>query len=199
MAKREYTRLTRARRYTGKSVGFISAASSSLWLGKDHLLLIESNGYSEGYKRFYFKDIQALIIRKTQLWFIRALILAGVALLFILVAIATREALASLYIVGSIGILFAIAALYDALAGPTASCSLRTAVQIEQLPSLNRVRRARKVLNRLRPLIADAQGSMTPEEILLRVQAGASPAAAPVSANPSPAAESPDTPPIIGS
>lgn len=197
MAEREYTRLTRARRYTGKSFGFISAASSSLWLGKDHVLLIESNGYSEGYKRFYFKDIQALIIRKTQTWMIRALILAGVALLFILVAIATREAPPSLYILGSIGILFAIAALYDALAGPSASCALRTAVQIEQLPSLNRVRRARKVLNRLRPLIAAAQGSMTPEEVALRIHSGTS--SAPGTANPSPAGESPDTPPIIGS
>src|SRR2546421_4946865 len=108
MADREYTRLTRARRYTGKSFGFISAASSSLWLGKDHVLLIESNGYSEGYKRFYFKDIQALIIRKTQTWMIRALILGGIALLFILLALGTRENHASLFTLGIIGVVFAL-------------------------------------------------------------------------------------------
>jgi len=175
MADREYTRLTRARRYTGRSFGLISAATSSLWLGKDHLLVIESNGYSEGYKRFYFKDLQALIIRKTQIWIIRALILAAVAVIFILIAVATRDTPPALYILGGVGVLFALALLYDVLAGPTASCSLRTAVQTEQLPSLNRLRRARKVLNRLRPLIAAAQGSMTAEEVSLRVHAGGTP------------------------
>jgi len=43
-------------------------------------------------------------------------------------------------------------------------------VQIEDLPSLNRMRRARKVLERLRPLVVAAQGELRPEEIPLRLQ-----------------------------
>jgi hypothetical protein len=42
---------------------------------------------------------------------------------------------------------------------------LRTAVQIEELPSLNRIRRTRRVLDRVRPLIVAAQGPLAPEEI----------------------------------
>src|SRR5438270_10777538 len=36
-----------------------------LYLGPDHLLQTASTGYSETYKRFYFRDIQAIVIRKT--------------------------------------------------------------------------------------------------------------------------------------
>jgi hypothetical protein len=32
----------------------------SLWLGEDHLLCVDSNGYAETYKRFYFRDVQAI-------------------------------------------------------------------------------------------------------------------------------------------
>ena len=73
MAEREYKRLTRRGRQT--TISSVSSVSSNLWLGKDHLLLVESNGYSERYKRFYFKDIQALIIRKTKVGIIRAVVL----------------------------------------------------------------------------------------------------------------------------
>src|SRR5438270_8932541 len=64
MPEREYKRLTRARPRAKFAV--VSAGSSSLWLGKDHLLCIDSSGYTENYKRFYFRDIQALVIRKTE-------------------------------------------------------------------------------------------------------------------------------------
>ena len=65
MAEKQYERLTRARR---RQAGFVAATyiRTSLWLGKDHLLCIDSNGYSETYKRFYFQDIQAVSIRLTQ-------------------------------------------------------------------------------------------------------------------------------------
>ena len=68
--------------------------------------------------------------------------------------------------------------------GPTSACQIRTAVQVEDLPSLNRLRRARKVLNRVRPLVVAVQGEITSEEISLRLQeisplgTGATPAAA---------------------
>ena len=62
MAEKEYQRLTRARL---RRAGFFTAVAtrSSLWLGKDHLLCIDSNGYGEDYKRFYFRDIQTITLR----------------------------------------------------------------------------------------------------------------------------------------
>jgi len=51
MAAREYHRLTRA---LPRPVRPHFGGSTSLWLGKDHLLSIDSTGYTESYKRFYF-------------------------------------------------------------------------------------------------------------------------------------------------
>ena len=47
--------------------------------------------------------------------------------------------------------------------------AIRTAVQLEELPSLNRLPRFRKALNRLRPLIETAQGRLALEEIPARM------------------------------
>jgi len=179
MAEKEYQRLTRARL---RRAGFFTAVAtrSSLWLGKDHLLGIDSNGYGEDYKRFYFRDIQAVTIRKTnrrRLWnWILAIPLAVCSMFLIvgLVDVSRRQIQTDDYwgFLGW-GIPFGIVLglmLTNTLRGPGGVCHLHTAVQTEQLPSLNRVRRARKVLDRLRPLIAAAQGQLAPEEISARMQ-----------------------------
>src|SRR6516162_3063872 len=64
MAEKKYHRLTRERGPAQFSVAAITR--SSLWLGDDHLLLVECTGYSETYKRFFFRDIQAITISKTK-------------------------------------------------------------------------------------------------------------------------------------
>jgi hypothetical protein len=63
------------------------------------------------------------------------------------------------------------------LLGPTCVCHLKTAVQTEELPSLRRLRRARKVLARLRPLIVAAQGELTLGEIAARTGQASGPGA----------------------
>ena len=50
--------------------------------------------------------------------------------------------------------------------GPACACQLRTAVQLEDLPSMVRLRRARKILDRLRPLITAAQGEIRPNSVV---------------------------------
>src|SRR5215469_9283782 len=55
-SKIDYKRLSRFR---------VPLGLSSLWLGPDHILCVNSNGYIETYKRFYFRDIQAIIIQRT--------------------------------------------------------------------------------------------------------------------------------------
>lgn len=190
MAEKEYQRLTRARRRRVAFVAF-SYIRTSLWLGKDHLLCIDSNGYSETYKRFYVQDIQAVSARLTQRrqvwnWVLgvpTALCLAGwaydllISRSFDLVGVITGITLT---------LLFGLPLLINNLLGPTCACQLRTAVQTEDLPPLCRVRKTRKILERLRPLIAQAQGQLTPEEIPVRVQAWA---AATAAASAAPASE----------
>jgi hypothetical protein len=64
--------------------------------------------------------------------------------------------------------------------GPTCVCEVRTAVQTRPLPSLRRVRRAVKVIARIRPLVEAAQEALPREEIARRIdEARRGPAIAP--------------------
>jgi hypothetical protein len=197
MAEKEYERLTRARPRAKFAV--ISSGNSSLWMGKDHLLCIDTNGYTENYKRFYFRDIQAFLIRKTQRYTWWSLVTGVLAAGFLFPAAFSSEIVLK-YILGIVGGLFSLVLVINLALGPSSACQLRTAVQIEELPSLNRLRRTRKVLDRLRPLIVAAQGALTPEEISRRVRelpvAETSPASG-TSNLTSDALEDPNVPPRI--
>ena len=70
-------------------------------------------------------------------------------------------------------VVFAVPLLINNILGPACTCYLRTAVQIEEMPPLSRVRRARQVLDRIRPFIIAAQGGLPPEEISARMRSAA--------------------------
>ena len=57
--QKEYQRLP------GQSSFFIVGVRSKLYLAKDHLLRVNSNGWTENYRRFYFTDIQAIVVNLT--------------------------------------------------------------------------------------------------------------------------------------
>jgi hypothetical protein len=181
MATTEYQRLTSSRARSSFAVAFM--ARTSLWLGADHLLFVESNGYTEAYKRFYFRDIQALVVQKTQKAAIINAVLAIPLVLILPFALGTQALGLKIFLFSLAG-LFALILLVNLLLGRTCRCFLRTAVQIEQLPPLDRLGRAQKVFARLRPLIAAAQGGeLSPETIseLMRQQASSSEAGSTVS------------------
>jgi len=187
MAEKEYQRLTWSRmRRTGLITAF--ATRSSLWLGKDHLLGIDSTGYAEEYKRFYFRDIQAFTLAETKRRAIWNWIL-GVPLVGCVGAwgidLLSNSGMSSGGIVAGIVVtlLFAVPLVLNNFYGPTCTCHLRTAVQTELLPSLNRLRRAREILNRIRPLIEEAQGRLSPEEIAANLTNPIAPSAPPVIAS----------------
>ncbi|HEX4999556.1 MAG TPA: hypothetical protein VFY29_15115 [Terriglobia bacterium] len=168
MPEREYRRLTRTRsgRGPGAGGGLSLSRRASLWLGRDHLLQIDSTGYSETYKRFYFRDIQAIIIRpngRRRLWNWILSVLTALCLAF---GLGTNPELGARLIVWLILASPLVALLVvNNVFGPTCDCQVRTAVQREYLPSLSRVRRAQRVLAIVRPLIAAAQGELTREAI----------------------------------
>ena len=210
MRQKEYQRLTRARSRTGFAVLFVSR--SSLWLGKDHLLCVDSGGYTESYKRFYFRDIQAVSIQRTERhqWWNAILGFLAFGFFIIAVGVAPKTPLtqwsdggiAGVTVLGTVTGICVVLLLVNLLFGPACKCFLRTAVQTEELPSLSRVRRARKVLGRIRPLIIAAQGELVPEEISSRLRATArTPTAATTapdfSAPTSPTSVEPVPPPVI--
>lgn len=191
MAEPRYHRLTRARARTG---AVISISRCSLWLGEDHLLSVDSTGYAETYRRFYFRDIQAITLTQTPWWLYWALALGVFAALFGAIAVFSGEAVLA-YVFGPVALLFLLGLVYDLLAGPSCACELRTAVQTVRLPPLNRVRRAREVLARLHPLFSAAQGELEPGEVRTRLEQASTPKA------PSPATDAGPAggaPPVLG-
>ena len=150
-----------------------------LWLGADHLLWVESTGFSERYKRFYFRDIQAIIIRKTDRGKIMNYILGSLAGIGYLIGWSAGAVWSVFF--GFMGSLFLLILFSNWLLGPTCVCYLRPAVQTEELKSLNRLRTARKVLRRLQPQLTVAQGIPSAEELPIRQpesEGGQPPAAA---------------------
>jgi hypothetical protein len=149
-------------RLPGKKKNFLGGLNT-LWLGADHMLSIDSKRVSEDYKRFYYTDIQSVVIRKTIRGKIQNLFLGLFCGLLTLLAALMGGAWVIFF--GIMAGLFFLILLFNCLLGPTCECHLRTAVQTERLPSLNRLRSVRKAMDRLRPLIEQVQGILTPEAI----------------------------------
>jgi hypothetical protein len=150
-----------------KGAAFISVAriTCRLWLGDDHLLQVEAaGGYSETYKRFYFRDIQAIIIQKTKTWFVANTVLGVLTGLFLLWGISVHDEGGRIFLGFMTGLL-GLFLLVSLLRGPSCVCFLKTAVHMEELPSLRRRRNAERVLARIKPLIEAAQGPLPPETL----------------------------------
>src|SRR5579871_716029 len=62
-----------------------------LYLGQDHLLRVNSNGWTEQYRRFYFTDIEGVIVRKTFWGLIANIAWGALALLFAILLITTSN------------------------------------------------------------------------------------------------------------
>jgi hypothetical protein len=164
-APKEYQRIPgRGMRVEGSWVIAVSRTMCSVWQGADHLLLVDRMGYSETYKRLYFRDIQAVIIRKTAKAAVQNYIMGLLALLFFLwaMAVVNLPGRVTLWIIGG---LFALITLINLSFGSTCVTYFKTPVQTEQLPSLNRLRKARKAMDRIRPRLLEAQGAFNADEV----------------------------------
>lgn len=141
----------------------------SLWLGSDHLLSVINRGYSEDYKRFYFRDVRAIQIRRTGLYRFLNLTM-GLLLLFcltiqLLAKIAWEWSDAAQLVFASCTAIAALTLLLNFLLGPTCEVHLYTAVHTERLTALVRMRTAQKAMALLRARIESVQGLLTHEEI----------------------------------
>jgi len=137
-------------------------AMTQLWQGPDHLLHIESTGYSETYRRLYFRDIQALLLvhgnRRLYLH------LALGTLLFIVLAIVTSNAGFGIGALITLGI-FAPFFLWNHLLGPGCHVVIVTSVQQENVRSLCRLPKTRRILVELIPAIERAQADLLRPEV----------------------------------
>jgi hypothetical protein len=171
-----YRRLPGRGRRTSGCIS-VGATISTIWLASDHLLLRESAfGMSETYKRFYYRDIQAIIIRRSPQWIARISGWAVMCLVFIFCwGLPQRRGWGWLLLSAVCFVL----AMVQLARGPTCVTYLVTAVQRELLGSLNTLRKVRRAMKTLVPLIEEKQGKFD-------VSMLAEPGAVPVAAHPSP-------------
>lgn len=193
MADQKYIRLTRERSPQSFSFTAVSRSRSSLWLGDDHILLVENGGITENYKRFYFRDIQAISIRQTVRrkvwnWVLSAPLMFCLCYMIFFWFDARGIGVEDIMFVSIVSTVVGIPLLLNNIFGTTCVCQIRTAVQTEELASLSRVRKTRKVLERLRPLIIAAQGEISADEVAVHLRG---------SVPPLPAYSGPPVPPLL--
>src|ERR1700693_1356242 len=120
MAEIKYKRLTRAR--SRFSIAVLSR--TSLWLGPDHLLYVESNGYTETYKRFYFRDIQAFTVQQTPTARTVSIIIFVMTLLFLFFSLMSdRTGFKIFYFI--VAGLFGMIMIFNAIPGASCKCQVR--------------------------------------------------------------------------
>jgi hypothetical protein len=127
---------------------------ATLWLSSDHILAVDSRRFTEEYKRYYFKDIQAIIVTQMSTATSRTIDLAFLIAFAVLVLIAWRLESRGTFVVTGLVLL---GYLIHKLLGPMCSCHLITAVSSDKLPSLTRVRSAAKALRMIQPLVEQSQ------------------------------------------
>lgn len=130
-----------------------------LWLGPDHALFVNSNVLSEEYRRFYYSDIQAIVIAQVESparfygWVVGAM--TGI---FMLALVSTGHPIwATLCALACAGF------IAFALTRPAVRWSLQTRTSTQELPPLRTPEAARAALEALREEIEKAQGPLPAE------------------------------------
>lgn len=143
------------RKLTGMKRGL--GSMSQLALGSDHLLHITSTGYTEAYRRFYLRDIQAMLIVHTARRAIYAAVLASLGLIVLTMVTTGGGGAVGIGIVAAI---FGGLLIWNHVRGEGCRVVVVTAVQQENVHALCRLPATRRVLAELQPLIEAAQADL---------------------------------------
>jgi hypothetical protein len=131
---------------TGRG-GLQLAMRSRMYRGPDHLLIVQSTGYTEEYKRVFFRDIRYVEVRETQGQLVSTIV-SGVL----------TSGLAFLYFAHEIPIIgiilicapFAVWFILNLVWGPTVVCHISTNVQTLKLPTPRRRKQVGVLIDFLR-------------------------------------------------
>lgn len=140
-----------------------------LYLGRDHLLRVNSNGWTENYRRFYFSDIQALIICRDNrglIWNVALACFTALALFSIFIEKGAAGRFTLEILAGFCGGLLFI----NMMRGPTCCVRIYTPIGGESLPSVNRMSSATRLLDLIKPKVQAAQGELSAGEMPAKLQ-----------------------------
>lgn len=131
----------------------------SLWQGPDHLLWVESVLFKEHYKRFFYTDIQSIVLQRTDAHVLWSCIWGVLASLCGLIAYLMPD---TPFIRGFFLMFFLLLLVANIVLGPACTVYLQTAAQVQKISSLKRVKTARKAMARIKGLVEAAQGAWDP-------------------------------------
>jgi hypothetical protein len=138
----------------------IPGLRTKLYVGADHLLLVEQLVLVERYKRFYFRDIEAIAATPSARWIVFGVLWAFLALLAALSFFFHHP-----LVIGA-GIfftaLFGFAFVHNMILGPTCIVRVTTAVQSHRVASLERIRDFRQRMETIEALIRQSQLPIAP-------------------------------------
>jgi hypothetical protein len=143
-------------RIPGRSGVFIR---DSLWKAEDHVLSVRRNPFSESYRRYYFADVQAIVLTELSNSVAPYAAVLAVCLISLAAGLVYTRHLGW----GILSGLLALVAFYLSWRLPTCACYIKTSVSTEKLQSLAHLRGAQKALLIIRAEIEKVQGSANPE------------------------------------
>lgn len=142
-------------------------SNQRLYLAEDHLLAVDGT-MSESYRRFYYRDIQAILLRPTAAYAVINTLLVGLLLLIALLFLTGDPVAHGFGIVLGGTTLFVL--FLNLVKGRTCECRFLTSVQSFRIRALHRRGKAHRVLNRIMPMLQAAQGDFDPEELRQRLR-----------------------------
>jgi len=136
-----------------------------LYEAPDHLLVVRRRFFHETAQRFYFRDVQALTLRRTANHITLNLLLAPILLAAVLPLLLNWGSAYQLPAIAAAGMI-ALGIGVNILRGPTCALELHTAVHRQALPCVGRWRTGQRIVRHLQPTIARAQvGQSAPQEM----------------------------------
>lgn len=153
--------------------GWTWSGRARLWLAADHLLEVHSTSLTEHYRRYFLRDIRALVIQRTHaaLWWsllggLLLLLCGGAAVaLYLIGADRALEPerifmwfFAGIFAVGAVAGLLVL--LLQLVFGSSCVCHIETTAGRRVLAAPRRLRPAERLLAELAPIISSAQSSM---------------------------------------
>ncbi|MBN4074096.1 hypothetical protein JYT61_00895 [bacterium AH-315-E10] len=149
---------------TFKGLVSLSYANYKLYMADDHILSLELSGYAERYKRYYFSDIEAIMIQPNYYRMIHNIIYGIIFALIGLVLLIAHsdsdsDAFVGLFIFFSPFLFILIVLIIlNTFRGMGCKTSILTRTSSEQLKALDRVKKAQKIIPQISEHIVAVQG-----------------------------------------
>ena len=161
------------RRLPGRTAWFrfggVSAPTTSLWLGPDHLLKVERSASRETYKRFYYRDIQAIVVEgSSRRSSVNIINVGAIAFIFLIAGIFSRFSAAGTITASLFAAPFLLGLIINTALGPSTQAVLVTAVGTEPLSCFSRLDRSNQALGWVTTEVVKVQGELSSAQLALK-------------------------------